>query len=326
MTTRVGVSVGPWLQAKANKPYYVFRPTQIGRRALLGAGFMRYDGRYGQITLPWGAPLTFKTDEKVGLCFARRGVFDLPVCEALWRLTDPGELTLDVGAYIGQMTSVLAAAAGPQGRVLAFEPHPETFRLLSTNVQRWTQAGGLAPIELREMGAAAEEGVAQLAMDEDFDWNPMTASIVTDGTASSERMVQVPTRRLDDEVGGRRVGVMKLDVEGFEHDVLLGAERLLGEHRIRDIVFEEFDEYPTRVTDLLEGHGYTIFTLDQRLHGPLAARACGSWARQSTEDPNYLATTDPERAVARLAKLGWGVLGVGSFRSSRRPSVTCAAA
>jgi hypothetical protein len=100
--------------------------------------------------------------------------------------------------------------------------------------------------------------------------------------------------------------------------VLRGAQALLREQRIRDIVFEEFGEYPTPVTEMLGSHGYAIFSLDQRLNGPLAAPARGSWARQSTEDPNYLATADPGRALARLARRGWGVLGVGPFAARRR--------
>ncbi len=45
--------------------------------------------------------------------------------EVLARLIDPGDTVVDAGANVGYMTVLAAAAAGPTGRVVAFEPHPE---------------------------------------------------------------------------------------------------------------------------------------------------------------------------------------------------------
>jgi FkbM family methyltransferase len=309
----------PRLQRRLNKPYFVLRPTQIVRRALLPIRQRRLSGEYDEITLPWGHPLRFRANEKTGLCWARRGIFDLPVCEALWRLVDRGELALDVGANIGQMTSVLSAALGSAGRVIAFEPHPEVFRLLSENASRWSTAQDTAVIELRNQGASSSAGVADLAMNEAFTSNSGTASMAggTQGYAVVES-IMVPVLTLDEAVADMRIGVMKLDVEGYELEVLRGATRLLEEQRIRDIVFEEFDEPPTPVTSMLEGFGYAVYSLDQALLGPVAAPAGQHWEHRSTEDPSYLATTEPQRALERLRARGWGVLGVGPHARRRQ--------
>ncbi len=162
---------------RLNKPYYLFRPGQVVRRATLPR--RRRNGReaYDEITSPWGLPLRFRADDKTGLAYARRGIFDLPVCEVLWRLCEPGELALDVGANIGQMTSVMAAAVGDEGRVIAFEPHPEVFRELRANADRWGRAEATGAIELRNLAASSASGVAELGEGESFASNAGTASM-----------------------------------------------------------------------------------------------------------------------------------------------------
>jgi FkbM family methyltransferase len=303
---------------RLNQPYYLFRPSQVVRRATLGLR-RGHRGEYDQIISPWGLPLTFRVNEKTGLSYARRGIFDLPVCEVLWRLLEPGELAVDVGANIGQMTSAMASAVGAEGRVIAFEPHPELFRHLAENADRWNRAEEAGSIEPRNLGASSATGVAELGEGEGFGWNTGTASM-QDGPGAYVTSIRVPVRTLDQELGDAAVGVLKVDVEGHELEVLRGAERLLSEKRIRDVVFEDFDDPPTPVTSLLESFGYSVFSLDQAVLGPTVGPAMAGSARRSRDDPSYLATVDPDRALERLKARGWGVLGRGPYRrrSGRR--------
>jgi 23S rRNA U2552 (ribose-2'-O)-methylase RlmE/FtsJ len=50
----------------------------------------------------------------------------------------PGDWVIDVGANIGHYTKRLSELVGAGGRVIAVEPVPETFALLSSNVQHFT--------------------------------------------------------------------------------------------------------------------------------------------------------------------------------------------
>ncbi len=302
-----------WLEWKLAKPYYVLRPRQILRRLALPWTLWRAGGGDAQITLPWGSPLKFKAHEQTGLCLLRRGVFDLAVCETLWRLAEPEELVIDVGANIGQMTSALAARLAPRGKVIAFEPHPEIFRRLAENAARWRAMPEAPSIELRQLALSDRVGEGELNMSTAFDWNMGSASVRDNGDliGHAGQAARVPLRRLDDEIGGLKVGVMKLDVEGHERDVLGGADRLLREQRVRDIVFEEFHAPPTPVSRLLESRGYTVFSIDQALTGPIVGDATASAAQRSGDDPSYLATVEPDRALRRLSIRGWSVLGIG---------------
>src|SRR6266581_7664130 len=67
----------------------------------------------------------------------RRGTFVTPEPEyaILPTLISVGDWVIDVGANVGHYTKRLSELVGPTGRVIAFEPVPETFALLAGNLQ-----------------------------------------------------------------------------------------------------------------------------------------------------------------------------------------------
>jgi FkbM family methyltransferase len=296
--------------ANVARPHYVFQPIQVVRRVVTD---MRPRPPVSRFRLLWGPEITATTanpQDPVGLGLMRRGIFDLLVCETLLRLADPGETALDVGANIGQMTSLLAHAVGEHGRVVAFEPHPEVFSLLASNAAEWKALPSSAEIELHEAGLSDVDGVATLTTDV-FEINQGSASLEppTQQRGKLDRH-SVRVQRLDTALGESRVGVMKMDIEGHELRALQGAHAVLSAGRIRDIVFEEREQPPTAVTSLLQEHGYTVMQLGERLRGPLLG-PLGARDVQSKDDPSLLATREPARAAQRLAVRGWAVYGLG---------------
>lgn len=132
---------------------------------------------------------------------------------------------LDVGANIG-LFSLYAAFARPDSRVIAFEPHPKLHACLSRTVQE-SRIGNL---EALRVAAGAAPGTLPLYMDEtDSGGHSLLEEALTNNRSASSR-VEVPVLRLDDvarERGLQRVDVIKIDVQGFECEVLRGAAGLL---------------------------------------------------------------------------------------------------
>jgi FkbM family methyltransferase len=303
-----------------NKPYFIFQPAQILRRLGIVAASRDVGPGIVEVALPWGLLLRLREQHKTALELLRRGVFDLTVSETLFRLADPGELAVDVGANVGYMTSVLAARLGPGGEVMAFEPHPRIHADLRANVDRWARLPDAPRFTLYEVALASEPGRALLTMGADFDSHGGSATLAAqrEGEPGSSE-VQVSVRRLDDVLGERRVGVLKADVEGLEIEVFKGAQEALRERRIRDIVFEDFDDPFTATAEHLASWGYTVFALDHGLLGPVVESGTRRAARRSGEDPSYLATSDPGRALDRLRARGWQTLACGSSGRTTAP-------
>ncbi|MCS6814171.1 MAG: FkbM family methyltransferase [Cyanobacteria bacterium] len=306
------------------RPEYLFRPSQVWRRVLQKLHPHTED--FDQVLLPWGLPLQVRSLDFIGLHIRWFGVFDLCVSEVIWRLLDSGDVGIDVGANLGYMTSLMAARVGQTGRIVSVEPHPELYQELLANVQSWKSLG-LSNVHAENLALGNHNGEAVLNIPADFCYNRGLASIATTSSGTSDplsdRSYPVQLRRLDDLVNHlaiSNIGLVKIDVEGNELLVLEGASELVSNQQIRDIVFEDFGQYPTPVSKFLEQHGYTLFYLSKHFWGLTigAIRDKSADMASTPEGPSYLATLEPERALARLQPWGWNIFR--SHRFNRSPA------
>ncbi len=152
-----------------------------------------------------------------------------------------GDLFLDVGANVGTY-SVFCAALGAQ--VIAFEPAPDTAALLRENVA----LNGMS-IEVIEAAVGAEHGKAGFTSGQDA-----VNQIDPAGT------VKVNIVTLDSVIGDRRVAGLKIDVEGFELDVLKGLAWALEERRV-DLMQLEWNGCADRaaLAAALSDYGYRLW-------------------------------------------------------------------
>lgn len=290
-----------------SKPQYVFHPLRALRRLTSKppAG-----GALKVARLPWGVDLTVSETDAIGYSILVGRVFDPCVTEAIHRLIDPGDLVVDVGANVGYMTSLAAVRAGPRGRVVAIEPHPTVFGLLSSNAEAWRSDARLAPVELHRLALSDRAGSGRLFAGATFDQNMGLATLAGDATDGRDSE-EVELRRLDELMADAPIGILKIDVEGHEPEVLRGARSLLERRLVRDIIFEDHEPYPSTATETVERSGYQLVSLTNdlgglRLQAPQERGDVPAWP-----GPSYLATADPARSIARLAGRGWQVQGIG---------------
>ena len=287
------------------KPEYLFRPRQLAKRLLQG----RQSG-FKTVRLPWGKDIRVSTDDNVGGQIATLGLYDLVITETLWRLCEPGESAIDVGANIGYTTFVMAQRLGA-GRIRCYEPHPVIYQELLSNLALLRDQGCPTEIVSHQAALGPEVGELPLHVPQDFAYHRGESSLSapTHLECASERVV-VAVNTLDNQLlVDEKIGIMKMDVEGFELEVLRGAERTFSSKRVRDCVFEEHHTFPTPVTTWFESHGYSIFRLDRSFMRPLLLEPNSPVPRTEWTATNYLATVDPERVRARFAKVGWRCLG-----------------
>ncbi|WP_029002490.1 FkbM family methyltransferase [Azorhizobium doebereinerae] len=139
----------------------------------------------------------------------------------------PGDAFLDVGANVGAY-SLLAAAAG--ARVIAVEPAPAACRWLALNV-RVNDLGARVEIVPAALGRAA--GSVRFTAGQD------TLNHVAEAGETADA-VTVPVERLDDVAarGGDVPRIIKIDVEGYETEVLAGADRTLASPDLLAVILE----------------------------------------------------------------------------------------
>jgi FkbM family methyltransferase len=277
--------------ARIAKPHYALRPDQLVRRWRLS-----FREHRATVRTAWGDRLEV-FDDPIGRGIGRMGVHELPVSEVMWRLSGGDELAVDVGANVGYFTALLSRRVR---HVVAFEPNPRLTTTVRINTARLA-AGDR--VELREEAVSDRDGTASLFMPEDFSESLVLASLEA---AGGDRSFEVPTVTLDGVLGDATVGVLKIDVEGHELEVLRGAHEGLAQGRVRDVIFEDHQPLPSPASELLVDAGYTIFGIRERFGGPqLTApeRRTGVW-----DAPTYLATRDALRARRLLSRRGWHCL------------------
>jgi FkbM family methyltransferase len=290
------------LTARINKPEYVYQPRQFLRRLTRA---IRRSPDEVEVVLPWGLRMRINPREDHGRSLYHLGIYDLVLSEAIWRLLDHDERTIDIGANIGYVTGLMAARLGPRGEVLAFEPHPKIFAQLVLNIGDWANRP-IATIRPFRLALSSDTGSAYLEEPGNFDRNSGTSRV----TANGASCLRINVARLDDicsEHGA--VDFVKLDVEGHELEVLLGGRGVLESGRVRDLIFEDHTRsFDSPIASLLASFGYIIFMLTRRFQGPLLAAKGEPCPTVHYLPPNFLATRDPERALARFQTAGWQVL------------------
>lgn len=278
------------------KPEYLLKP----RNALARLRYRDTRKLPAMMTIGYcGRPFRIHPHEVIGRQLLHFGLFDLLVTETLLRLADPGELAVDLGANIGAMSRVLAQAVGSQGRVVAFEPFAAIYQDLV-----WNCAG--YPVETQSVAVSDHCGEGHLSIPQAFSSNRGIATLETSDPQAGS--IRVATVTLDRAFAVDKIGVMKIDIEGHELAALRGASQLLGERRVRDIVFEEHQPRNSAVARHLVESGYHIFRLHKTFGGPRLISAEAAVVDSQWESPALLATLDPDRATRRLAPLGWRAL------------------
>ena len=152
-----------------------------------------------------------------------------------FRLASRAAVTLDVGAYVGFFT-LIAGHANPKSRVFAFEPLPDAYRRLLSNIELNGLTNVVAvPSAVGEIDGSAEFFMSATNM-------PCSSSLSYEFMQSAERLriATVPVIKLDRflrENGVQRVDLMKIDTESTEPQVLNGMMETI--RRDRPLIFCE---------------------------------------------------------------------------------------
>jgi FkbM family methyltransferase len=136
------------------------------------------------------------------------------------RALGPGKLVVDCGAHIGLYTLLAARGVGARGNVIALEPDQTNLRALRENVD----ANGFSDtVEVIAAAASDRAGMVPLYPFDDQSFRLAGSLLFRSGAASTT----VRSVTLDGVLGGRRIDVAKIDVEGVENLVISGATQAL---------------------------------------------------------------------------------------------------
>ena len=171
----------------------------------------------------------------------------------------PGMHVIDVGANIGLYTLYFHKQVGETGKVTSLEPAPELRAALEKSLAK----NHAQNVDILAFGAGSAEGSLSLSLDP---WNSGNNWLAADSATTGQPQITVPVRRLDSLPLERGPDFVKIDVQGWEVEVLKGMSGWV-EKGIRPMIFCEIAESGLRVAgtstralaSTLCEFGYAIF-------------------------------------------------------------------
>jgi FkbM family methyltransferase len=189
-------------------------------------------------------------DAVIGRSIAYYGEYFESEVEVFRHVLAPGSVAVDAGANIGTHALALARLVGPSGRVLAFEPQRALFQMLCASMA----LNDIGWADCHWTALTAEPCVLHLSeLDLSRPGNHGGEALVEAETEDGRPVAGVP---LDDVFAEDRLDLVKVDVEGMEIAVLLGAEGVI--RRFQPVLYVENDRLDRSSTliELLAGWGY----------------------------------------------------------------------
>jgi len=186
---------------------------------------------------------------------AFNGFYELDLTRRIAAMARKGGLFVDVGANLGYF-SLLWLHGDASNRVVAVEASPRNQNLLQRNLER-----NLLETRCQLLRVAAGDHAGTVCFDVGPEEQTGWGGISTSKASASSFEVQMV--RLDEQLSGCDIAVMKIDVEGADTLVIKGCEKLLREKRIKTLFFEQhagrmaqLGLQPEEAVKFLESLGY----------------------------------------------------------------------
>lgn len=168
----------------------------------------------------------------------------------------PGDVVLDLGANIGYYALLESAIVGPDGKIFAVEPSPLNYRVLKENIN----LNGCTNIETFSIAMGDYNGKARMFVSNRSNWSRLVEKNLED---QIDETVMVDISTVDEFLKGRlRPSLIRMDVEGYEINILRGMKQTLKNDRLS--IFVEFhptlmsEQECTESFDILEENGFEV--------------------------------------------------------------------
>lgn len=202
-------------------------------------------GKYGYVVYN-------KNDMYIGKAIEKYGEFSEYEAVLFRELCCENDVIVEVGANIGTHTQALSKLVGTHGRVHAFEPQRIVFQTLCANMA----INSITNVECYQVAASSEEGHV-LIPDINYDVNGNFGGVEINKFNSGTK---VRTARLDDFLEEiPRLKLLKVDVEGMEHEVISGAKKLIAKFKPAIYVENDRQNKSKDLIELLRSMDYRMF-------------------------------------------------------------------
>lgn len=148
--------------------------------------------------------------------------YEPDLVEAVRAILRPGDVFVDVGANEGYFSIIAGKAVGPTGRVIAVEPQSRLQSVIARNVKE----NAVPCVQVFQRAISDSIGVAELFVAPDRNSGSSGLSRATRYKVPTESVLQTTLGDFFRLLKLESVRLMKMDIEGFEYEAVLGSREL----------------------------------------------------------------------------------------------------
>lgn len=138
----------------------------------------------------------------------------------IYKSIRPRMTCLEVGANIGYFLLIEAKIIGKGGKIYGLEPDPRSFKILKENIKINRIKDN---VEIYNIAAGNKEGKEKFFLSNHYNLSGFTE----DKSNSDGKWIDVKIVKLDNFLKGKKIDFLRMDVEGYEFEVLKGMKDLL---------------------------------------------------------------------------------------------------
>ena len=211
----------------------------------------------------WGFDMTAcNGDRLINLCLHRLGLMGKDRDRVYTKLLRPGWTVVDIGANQGLYSLLFSSLVGPQGRVFAFEPDPRLYDVLTENCRR----NNAANVHCRNFAIGTGTEAKTLYRSR---VNSGDNRLAVSGRPDWFDEVAINTAPLDSFMGDLAVNFIKIDVQGWEFEVVKGMTGVLQNNPALTVYFEFWPfglrragSEPVGLLEMFRQKGFALFEVN----------------------------------------------------------------
>ena len=160
--------------------------------------------------------------------------FEPEMVEVCTSLLQAGDTFLDIGANEGFFSMLASKLVGDRGKVISIEPQSRLQPILFRNISE----NHAYNVRVFQVAIADSMGMAELCLSPDMNTGSSGLVQTTRYKTPTETVPQMPLGEFLSWLDLDRIKLMKIDVEGFEYEAILGAQALFESGMIEHIALE----------------------------------------------------------------------------------------
>lgn len=212
----------------------------------------------------YGLKLKFRTQDGGGRAIYKHGLYEERLTNYLINKLqfEKGDVVFDVGANIGWYSNLLSKHK-PEARIFCFEPDPENFSVLLSNLER----NGSRTVSPNKLGVGEKAETKKLYLYKKSNVGRHSMLDINEGPTIEVEVVSLDEFVRNKEIDFRKVKFLKIDIEGFEYFAFKGGKEFL---QNVPIILAEFSPgymrdggvEPANLLDLLRSYDLDPFVIE----------------------------------------------------------------